>query len=378
MEMSIEVRGRWLENSFLQRGRLSGAIFNEGNDVIAGPVFGKIPDNGIQLPYVSVVFPRPQQGWVIAGFRHELARVDQSSFSEGVFQKDPAEFTSRREFPQQVDRQIAITQYGVAGAYEINRRLAVGGTLGVYTFDLLTDVRRFDTIGFLGAPNLNVERSRATQEGENVAFAPTLGVRLCLKPCEDRQEMSTRFGGVYRRGPTFDFETEEGPDRRSNKFRVPNTFAAGVAVEIPQSGRRLLISAEVKRLTYSRLVDDFITDQTRATGFQDKMTVNDGTEFHAGVQYTLENPAWLPRFRVGIWSDPDHSVKFVPGPGGGNVNTRIADELMSVALSTGKRLTHFTGGVGLTFSPTIEWNFGADFASNTTIVSTSVIVKLGQ
>jgi hypothetical protein len=49
-----------------------------------------------------------------------------------------------------------------------------------------------------------------------------------------------------------------------------------------------------------------------------------------------------------------------------------------VALSTGKRLTHFTGGVGLTFSPTIEWNFGADFASNTTIVSTSVIVKLGQ
>jgi long-chain fatty acid transport protein len=378
MEMSIEVRGRWLENSYLQRGRLSGAIFNEGNDVIAGPVFGKIRDNGIQIPYVSVVFPRPEQGWVIAGFRHELARIDQSSFSEGVFQKDPAEFTSRREFPQQLARQIAITQYGAAGAYEINPRLAVGGTLGVYTFDLLTDVRRFDTIGFLGPPNLNVERSRATQEGENIAFAPTVGVRLCLKPCEDRQEMSTRFGAVYRRGPTFDFETEEGLDQRSNKFRVPDTFAAGVAVEIPQSGKRLLFSAEVKRLTYSRIFNDFIRDQTLATGVQDKVTINDGTEFHAGVQYTLETPAWLPRFRAGVWSDPDHSVKFVPGALAVNANTRITEELLSVALSTGKRLTHFTGGVGLTFSPTIEWNFGADFASNTTIVSTSVIVKLGQ
>ncbi len=377
-ELSIEVRGRWLETSFLQRGRLSGAISNEGTDLIAGPVFGKSPDNGIQVPYVSVVLPRPQQGWVIAGFRHELARVDQTSLAEGIFQQDPGEFTSRREFPQQGLRRIAITSYGAAGAVEVNRRLAVGGTLSLYTFNLLSDFRRFDTEGFLGPPRLSVQLGRSTQKGEDVAFAPTVGLRMCLKPCEERQETSVRFGAVYRRGPTFDFETQDGPNQRSNKFRVPDTFAAGVAIEVPQTGRRLLFSSEVKRVTYSRLRSDFVTDQALFVGLQENVALNDGTEFHAGVQYTLETPAWLPRFRAGIWSDPDHSVKFVPGAVAGHPETRLRDELLSVALSTGKRVTHVTGGIGLTFSPTIEWNFGADLASNITIVSTSVIVKLGQ
>jgi hypothetical protein len=139
-----------------------------------------------------------------------------------------------------------------------------------------------------------------------------------------------------------------------------------------------LLSGEVKRITYARLRKGFIEDQAIDYGVQDKIAVSDGTEFHAGVQYTLENPAWLPRFRAGVWSDPDHSTKFVPGAVADHPETRLKDELLSVALSTGKRLTHFTGGVGLTFSPTVEWNFGADFASHTAIVSTSVIVKLGQ
>ena len=377
-ELSIEVRARRLESSYLQRGRLSGAPSNERTDVIAGPVFGESLDSDVRIPYVSVVLPRPQDGWVIAGFRHELARVDQSSFSEGVFQKDPAEFTSRRELPQSGIRKIVITHYGGAGAIELNRRLAVGGTLSLYTFNLHSDFRRFDTDGFLGPPIPTVELGKSTQDGDDIAIAPTVGLRACLKPCDERQTASARFGVVYRHGPTFKFETESGPSRRTNQFRVPNVLAAGLAVELPQSGRRLLLSGEVKRLRYSRLRFDFIEDQAIDSGVQDQIALNDGTEFHAGVQYTLENPAWLPRFRAGVWSDPDHSTKFLPGAVADHPETRLKDELLSVALSTGKRTTHFTGGVGLTFSPTVEWNFGADFASDMTIVSTSVIIKLGQ
>ena len=65
-------------------------------------------------------------------------------------------------------------------------------------------------------------------------------------------------------------------------------------------------------------------------------------------------------------------------PNATHPETRLKDEVLSVALSAGKGRTHYTGGVGLTFSPTVEWNFGADFASATTIVSTSVIVRLPQ
>ena len=377
MELSVEVRGRWLESLYLQRGRLSGPVTNERTDNVAGPVFGTSHDNTARVPYISFVLPRPQQGWVIAGFRHELGRVAQSSFAEGVFLKDPTELTSRREQPQQGLRQIAITHYGGAGAVDINRRLAVGGTLSLYTFDLLSDFRRFDTDGFLGPPVLTRQLGQSVQRGDDIAFAPSVGARACWKPCDDRQTTSTRFGIVYRHGPTFDFETVSGPNRRQNVFRVPHVVAGGVAVEMPFPGRRLVVSGEVKRLTYSRIERDFITDQAIDFGIDDQVTVDDGTEFHAGVQYTVETLGWLPRLRAGIWSDPDHSTNYIP-TGATHPELRQRDEVMIVALSKGERVTHFTTGVGLTFSPTIEWNVGADFSSTMTIVSASVIVKLGR
>jgi long-chain fatty acid transport protein len=377
-EVSIEARGRWLASSFLQRGRLSGPVQNEGTDVIAGPVFGESSDNSFRVPYVSVVFPRPQQGWAIAGFRHELSRVNQISFSEGVFQQDPAEITSRREFPQEGIRKITITSYGAAGAIELNRRLAVGATLNVHRLSLLGQYRRFDVDGFLGPPIRNVEFGRSTQEGKDTAFTPNIGIRLCLKPCDERQTASARLGFVYRRGATFTYETESGPNFRVNQFRVPDVFAGGIAFEAPRPGRRLLLTGEIKRATYSRLKDDFITDQAVDFGIENNLRIDDGTELRAGVQYTIETAAWLPRFRAGIWSDPDHSVKYLAGSSAQHPETRLKDEVLSVALSTGRRETHYTAGLGLTFSPTVEWNFGADFAANTTIVSTSVIVKLGR
>lgn len=375
-ELSVEVRGRWLDTPFLQRGRLSGTVSNELTDVIAGPVFGEMSDSHIQVPYLSVVFPYTQQGWVVAGFRHELTRISQVSFSEGVFQKDPAEFTSRRERPQEVDRKLAITHYGASIAKEIDPRIAVGATLSAYTFRFATLVRRFDTAGFLGAPVPSVELGRATQEGDDVAFAPTVGVRVCLRRCDERQTTSARFGAVYRHGPSFDFETLEIADLRSNRFRVPHVIAVGGALEVPRTGRRLLFSGEIRRIGYSRLKEDFLTDQT--IGEEDKVGVDDGIEVHAGFQYTVETHRWLPRFRAGIWSDPDHSTNFIPGPVEDHPQLRLTDELLSVALSKGARTTHVSAGIGLTFSPQLEWNFGADFAERSTIVSASVIVRLGR
>lgn len=373
-EVSIEARGRWLTTPFLQRGRLSGAVQNERNDVIAGPVFGEATDNSVRVPFISLVLPKPQRGWALAAFRHELARVDQFSFAEGVFQQDPAEITSRREFPQQGIRKIAITSYGVAGALELNPHVAVGATLNVHAMRLRSDFRRFDTIGFLGPPNLDVELGRSTQTGKDMAATPTFGVRACLKRCDDRQTTSSRFGFVYRHGATFTYETQSGPEVRENRFRVPNVAALGLAVEVPQPGRRLLITGEIKRTAYSRLIEDFVVDQAVDFDLQDNVRINDGTELRAGVQYTIETAAWLPRFRAGIWSDPDHTVKYSPR-GATHPEARLKDEVMTVALSTGRRETHYTAGVGLTFSRPLEWNFGADFADSSTTISTSVILR---
>jgi hypothetical protein len=47
-----------------------------------------------------------------------------------------------------------------------------------------------------------------------------------------------------------------------------------------------------------------------------------------------------------------------------------------VALSPGDRTTHYAGGIGLTVHDQVEVNVGGDFASGSTTISTSIVLKL--
>jgi hypothetical protein len=377
-EISVEIRGRRLESPFLAGGRLSGTISNQDTDTIAGPLFGEASDNRTGLAYVAAVYASPRRRWAVAGFRHELARVNQRYLAQGVFQQDPAELTARRDFPQTGIREFALTSYAVAGALEVTPRVAVGATLNVYTFDLLSDFRRFDHDGFFGPAILTTQFGRATQDGEDISVTPTVGVRACLKRCDDRGETSLRGGIVYRHGPSFPFETQEGPSHRNNTFRMPHVLAFGAALEVPQPGRRLMFLGEVTRVTHSRLVEDFIVDQALASGVQSNVFIDDGTEVHFGFQYLDEESGWLPRYRAGLWSDPDHSVNFNPTPGLTSPLARLLHERMAVMLSPGEREWHYTGGVGLTVHPRFELNVGADISEHAVTISTSLVLKLTQ
>ena len=375
-EISIEIRGRRLESPFLDRGRLSGTVTNQGTDVIEGPVFGESADSRTGLPYIAGVYTAPGRRWSVAGFRHELARVDQQYLSNGVFQKDPTQLTSFRDGPQDGLRQFALTNYAAAGAFEVSPRVAVGGALNVYTFDLTSDFRRLDADGFFGPPIPGTQRGRSTQTGNDVGVAPTVGIRACVKDCAERSTPALRGGFVYRHGPTFDFDTQDGPNQRTSTFRVPHVFAFGAAFEVPQAGRRLLFLGEVTHITNSRLVEQFITDQALGAGVASNVFIDDGTEFHFGFQYLDERWGWRPRYRAGIWSDPDHSVNFQSSVVPDNADMRLTHERMAVALSPGERTLHYAGGIGLTVHDQVELNVGGDFASGSATISTSLVLKL--
>ena len=81
-EVSFELRGTWVTTPFLQAGRLSGTVTNQGDDTIAGPVFGDSSGSHVGLGFIAGVYMHPSHRWVIAGYRHELARVDQTFFCE--------------------------------------------------------------------------------------------------------------------------------------------------------------------------------------------------------------------------------------------------------------------------------------------------------
>ena len=232
-------------------------------------------------------------------------RINQSFFSLGVFQQDASELTSQRDRPQDVHREIDITNYGASGAYKVTPKVFIGASLSVYAFRIDTLVRRFGLDGgFTEAPNLNDESARASQTGTELSVVPTLGVLL--------GQDNLRAGIVYRRGPSFTYTTQDGnAPLRQPTFRVPDTLAFGVShmAELLTSSQQprvvnaeLTLAAGITRVTYSRLRQDFVVDQALATGREASFSVDDGTEIHVGLQYT--RPRWRghPSFRAGAWS----------------------------------------------------------------------------
>jgi long-chain fatty acid transport protein len=376
-EVSIEGRFSRVSTRFLERGRLSGPITNEGTDTIQGPRFGTTTGTHAGPGYISLAYvPTPDASaagaagppshlWVLAAYRHELVRVDQEFFSQGVFQRIPEEFTSRRDSPQLGVRTMDVTAYGISGSYKPLPSLSVGASLTLYDFDLDSTFLRYSTVGFFGPPDLGFESGRSTQKGSDFGIAPTIGALW--------MGTRTRVGLVYRRGASLNFQTQAGTEpARQSVFRVPHTLGLGASFRLRPT---LLLAGELTHVSYSRIREDFVTDQARASQREADFTLDNGIELHVGAQYTRPEMRFRPRFRAGLWYDPDHSVHFSPAGTSVTALDRAFDERLATALSTGKNQIHVTGGIGLSFGDRLELNAGFDLASTTKLFSTSLIVK---
>lgn len=151
----MELRYARVVTPFLERGRLSGPISGEGIDTVQGPFFDDSVGSQVGPGFIAGVYTRSPYRWVVGGYRHELVRIDQTFFAQGVFQKDPEELTSRRDGPQEGVRKVSITSYVGAAAFRIHqgKRFGVhlGGTVTVSHFNIDSTFRRFDIDGFHGA-----------------------------------------------------------------------------------------------------------------------------------------------------------------------------------------------------------------------------------
>jgi long-subunit fatty acid transport protein len=365
-EVSAELRGTRVVTPFLAGGRTSGTVTNIGVDTVAGPRFADSVGAHAGLSYLSVVYPHASRQWVVAGYRHEAARIDQRFSSDGAIAQDITEITSRRDFVQDVDRKVSITAYGVSGAYKATSALSLGAGIAAYTFNIDSVVDRFLTDGFFGPRTPGALGQHATQRGDDVSWAPTFGATF------DRGRV--RVGAVYRGGPTFRYDTitdGQADQDLGVPFRVPHTFAVGASV---RAASGMLISAEVTRVMYSRL-KDFADVQSR--GQPDNFHVDDGTELHGSVQIPWRRPNGPPiRLRAGAWYDPDHSVKFAPVIPATTPLDRVRYEWVAAGLSNGKSQVHATGGLGMTLSDRIELNVGVDLSSRHQLAAASFILHL--
>lgn len=183
------------------------------------------------------------------------------------------------------------------------------------------------------------------------------------------------IGFVYSHGPEFHFQQNfrlnlgafEVP--QSNKplspfldasgkpifpkqivFNVPDRFGVGFAYN-PTQAPRLLLVFDAVAIKYSDLVKrlepvTLFTDVTRKN-----YEIQDVTEVHYGGEFQLvkgRNPVFV---RVGGFTNPDHSLRFV-----GNTGNELFNEIETARFNLEKRETEngFTFGGGFAIGTTVQ------------------------
>jgi hypothetical protein len=243
-----------------------------------------------------------------------------------------------------------------------------------------------------GAPDPTQLLARSSQTGDEWAVAATAGV---LVPIQGVVTM----GAAYRHGPSFGFSSVVTPTTSAQvsaeeEFDVPDVLALGMRVgpftlgsgstaakqpdaspsDSPGSRGLWQLAVEYKRVQNSQLRSSYVASFLRANDPLEKayaFSIDDSNEFHVGFEYVIvREPTKLrPAFRGGFWYDPDHSVQY------SSPTNDLYDERFRTSLSTGKDLWHYTFGLGLITSSQLEFNFGGDVTSRSTVVSASAIVR---
>lgn len=382
-EVSAEVRYQRMETPFLRGGRISGVATGLGLDTVTGPIYGTDVDRQGAIPFVSLVLPFSRA--TLGVYRHEVARMENALFSQGVFQRvtfGGVADDRARELPLAGTRTIAVSSYGAALGVPLGPRLSAGGGLALYTWELDSHFARLN-VGptIFDAAVTSAVTATAVQEGDGVTVAPNVGVVW-------QAHTGLRVGGQFRRGPRFSFtQADDIPLNevhvvRDGHFKVPDV--TGVGVEWRLAGRddqggepavALRVLFDYMRVQYSQLEADFVDMQALTSGRPEQLTVDDGNEVHGGAEVILlrwrGRPLGHPVFlRGGAWFDPDHAVRYVPTAAHDQL-----DVLLSATLPGGRNLTHYTVGGGVVLPHRIELNGAVDVSSHTTYATTSVVVR---
>jgi long-chain fatty acid transport protein len=365
-EVAVEGR-RWnFSSRFTTAGHVpADAVTGVGVDTVRGVASGSLKDDTLGLSFLSFVFPRDR--WAIAFYRHELSNYEARIESQGPFIGREDAF---RVFPFRSKIELDIIHYGVSGSLDLGQKLSVGGGISYYDFSLASRTERFfragarqpanqpaNTVpgGFYGPADFSPANlfNSQVQEGDDSDLAWSVG--FLWRP---RDKWS--LGGVYRRGPEFNYTARfvfgpkaqavgvarDGEVLTSNSagvriggrgtFHVPDVYGLGVAL-FP--GYRLQATLDVQRVRYSQLTDHLVNLLQNLTADQlGKFRTDDATEIHLGLEYTIFQ-AHPIELRLGAWSDPDHKMRF------DSADPR--DLLLATRFQPGHDEIHLTGGFGL-------------------------------
>src|SRR5206468_3513201 len=199
--------------------------------------------------------------------------------------------------------------FGIAGAFKAGN-FSFGATARYQRFNetaftfRVTPTFDFSSISVQATSDIRANNDKA-KDVHDVTFAG--GVKWAPND-------KFSIGAVYKQGAKFKaptFAANENTDFKFVKaadtiFHIPDVYGAGISFRpIPV----LTINADAVHVTYSNLVDNFVSINEDVRKLDKAYHASDVTEVHLGAEYFF--PTKIPlALRGGYWRDPAHSVDF--------------------------------------------------------------------
>ena len=278
---------------------------------------------------------------------------------------------------------IGAEAYGFGGSVLVSRTLSIGGALTVQ--HLSFDVDSNSSEGF-SPPGQVIFRSGTTTNDSDTAISGQLGV--LFKPLA-----WLALGAAVNPGTTFHLTTtihgtftSDGPGARTADvsafknpvqpidYRIPTRYTIGASA---RPTANLTLVGDVGWVKYSqRVTSNFlIVDQLAKTIealSPDWYYVDDAIEWHTGAEYRLLRGGHTIAFRAGLFTDPDHQMRFDSGSVQNDVTAGQARQFDRYFPGT---VIGVTGGGGVVLKNRVQIDGAVSWSANERQVVVSSVIR---
>lgn len=290
--------------------------------------------------------------------------------------------------------------HGVSGAFVAHPRLSIGGSWAYSTLSLSTRARsaspeqRGDVLiesnPRNGTDTIDADSAQSMVVG--VLYKPhrTVSVGATYHKKVTFQADTTLFGSFLRTRVLGDPSTRESVVRTGDRFTIdyvmPSRWALGTSWRALPT---FTVLADLSRINYSeRLTDRFLIvdfqdpdaglikdEETRVCKQPCNFSISDVFEAHAGAEFRWYRPKFTMAFRGGMFSDPDHPLRFHSG---GNNLEHPADPILNFRFNTQQPQTHygFTAGWGLALKNFVQVDTAFSLGDDATEFVVSTVIRI--
>ena len=379
-EVSVEGRYWKYTTPFTVGGRVSGEPTGIGLD---GPIrIGSSEFDTTALSFLSFVYPG--RNWTLALSRHQSAKFESFTETQGLFTDDFDDAPQPRcladsnvcRYPDLRRLTAAdITTTTLSFAYRFSDTISLGMGFSYFQGDFRLDQELYMPVeetlpeGLFGPNAYSPEARFGTASFDFDEGDWGLNLGLLWFPT---QQWSV--GGFLRRGGEFSGSGTEssGPfldppipvgsiagQDSGIPLKIPDVYGVGVAYR-SKSGS-WTGSLEWDRVLYSEFLDSIGSSTIIGT---ETVLLDDANELRLGFEYVFLDWSPLVAIRTGAWRNPDHSIRSVEHD----------DPLELALLPGGQDDVHLAVGLGIAFE-----NFQIDLAFDSSdLVDTAALSFIYQ